>query len=66
MDKHCSLRGSLLAEVIERFGRGEISSGHAARLLGISRVEYLVLIGQYGVSPFQMTEEELRRDVLNA
>jgi predicted HTH domain antitoxin len=66
MDKHCGPGESLLAEVSGRFGRGEISSGHAARLAGISRVEFLMLIGQYGISPFQMTEDDLRRDVRNA
>lgn len=37
---------------VRLYDRGELSSGKAARLLGISRREFLDLLGQYGVSSF--------------
>lgn len=55
-----------LLGAIKLFELGKLSSGRAAELAGISRVEFLMLLGRYGVSPFQMTEEELRQDILNA
>lgn len=37
---------------VRLYERGELSSGKAARLLSISRREFLDLLGQYGVSSF--------------
>jgi len=51
-------------EIPEELGR--LSSGRAAQLAGVSQVEFLLLLGRYGVSPFQMTEEELQQDIRNA
>jgi predicted HTH domain antitoxin len=55
-----------LLGAIKLFELGKLSSGRAAQLAGVSRVEFLMILGRYGVSPFQMTEEELRQDILNA
>ena len=55
----------LLSSALKLFDLGRISSGLAARLAGVSRVEFLLLCGQYGVSIFQQTETELKSD-LNA
>lgn len=38
---------------------GKISSGKAARLAGITRVEFLMRLGKYKVSPFQVDLEEI-------
>ena len=54
-----------LSSALKLFDLGRISSGLAARLAGMSRVEFLLLCGQYGVSIFQQTETELKSD-LNA
>ena len=48
------------------FELGKLSSGRAAQLAGMSRVQFLLLLGQYQVSPFSLTTEELERDVNNA
>ena len=40
------------ALLVKLFDLGEISSGWAAEVLGISRREFLDLLGQYGVSSF--------------
>jgi predicted HTH domain antitoxin len=55
-----------LLGAIKLFELGRLSSGRAAQLAGVSRVEFLLMLGRYGVSPFQMTEEELQQDILNA
>jgi predicted HTH domain antitoxin len=51
---------------VKLFELGKLSSGRAAQLAGMGRVEFLMTLGRYGVSPFQMTEEELHQDILNA
>jgi len=38
---------------------GKISSGKAAQLAGISRVNFLLRLGQYKVSPFQVDLDEI-------
>ncbi len=37
---------------------GKISSGKAAKIAGISRVAFLLRMGKYKVSPFQMNLDE--------
>jgi predicted HTH domain antitoxin len=51
---------------IKLFEMGRLSSGRAAQLAGLSRIEFLNTIGQYQVSPFVMPIGELEQDVLNA
>ena len=38
---------------------GKISSGKAAKLAGISRIDFLMRMGRYKVSPFQVELEEI-------
>jgi len=45
------------------FDLGELSSGQAAKLAGISKREFIESVGRYGVSIFQYTAEELERDL---
>jgi predicted HTH domain antitoxin len=51
---------------VKLFELGKLSSGRAAQLAGVSRVEFLMLLGRYQVSPFSLTTEQLERDVNNA
>jgi predicted HTH domain antitoxin len=51
---------------VKLFELGKLSSGRAAQLAGLTRVEFLLALREYQVSPFRLTEEELRQDVLNA
>jgi len=52
---------------VKLFELGRLSSGRAAELAGISRVEFLAALPRYEVGPLEyLTAEELRRDVLNA
>ena len=45
---------------------GKLSSGMAAQMAGLSRVEFLFLCGEYGISVFQYTAEELEAELNNA
>lgn len=55
-----------LLAAVKLFELGKLSSGRAAQLAGLSRVEFLLVLGKYRVSPFQTTAEELDQDLLNA
>lgn len=45
------------------FEKGLISSGQAAKLVGISKREFLETVGKYGVSIFGETAEDLEKIV---
>jgi predicted HTH domain antitoxin len=51
---------------VKLFELKKLSSGAAARLAGVSRVEFLGRLGDYGVATFQQTEEELLDEIRNA
>jgi len=51
---------------VKLFELGKLSSGRAAQLAGVTRVEFLLTLRHFQVSLFQMTPEELRQDILNA
>lgn len=55
-----------LLAAVKLFELGKLSSGRAAQLAGMSRVEFLAALGRYRVSPFTLTAEELAADVANA
>ncbi len=53
--------------VIKMYELGKISSGMAAKVLKISRVDFLELLGKYKVSIFSYeSKEELLEDLKNA
>lgn len=56
----------VLLAAVKLFEMGKLSSGRAADLAGLSRVEFLMELRRYKVPPFQLTPEEIRQDVLNA
>jgi predicted HTH domain antitoxin len=45
------------------FDMGELSSGQAAEIAGISRRQFLETVGKYGVSIFQYSTDELKQDL---
>ncbi|MBM3889883.1 MAG: UPF0175 family protein [Verrucomicrobia bacterium] len=55
-----------LAAAMKLFELGKLSSGRAAQLAGISRVEFLQATGRYKVPAFSLTEQELEEDLKNA
>lgn len=44
---------------------GKLSSGMAAQMAGVSRVDFLYLCGEYGISVFQCAPEELEAELSN-
>jgi len=52
-----------LMAALKLFECGRISGGMAAEFAGVPRAEFVALCGQYGVSVFQQTAEELIADV---
>lgn len=56
-----------LLAAVKLFELGRLSSGRAAELAGLSRLEFLARVGEYGVGPFEyLTEQDLRDDLSNA
>jgi predicted HTH domain antitoxin len=47
---------------VKLFELKRLSSGAAARLAGISRVEFLQRLGDYGVATFDMDADEFSRE----
>ncbi len=45
------------------FDMGELSSGQAAKMVGITRREFLETVGTYGVSIFQYDADEVEEDL---
>ncbi len=45
------------------FDMGELSSGQAAKMVGITRREFLESVGKYGVSIFQYDADEVEEDL---
>ncbi|GAA4457507.1 hypothetical protein GCM10023189_28320 [Nibrella saemangeumensis] len=41
------------------FEKGILSSGQAAEMVGVSKVEFLETVGKYGVSIFGESEEDI-------
>lgn len=55
-----------MAAAAKLYELGKLSSGRAADLAGLSRVSFLQTLARYGVSIFDLTEEELLQDLRNA
>ena len=51
--------------LVKFYELGKISSGLAAKILGISRIDFLDRLADYGVSSFA-NEDELELDITNA
>lgn len=45
------------------FEKGELSSGQAADLVGITKREFLETIGEYGYSIFSESYEEIKKSI---
>jgi len=51
---------------VKLFEMGRISTGRAAELAGVPRMEFLQVLHRFKVSPFSDDPNELDRDVANA
>ncbi len=55
-----------MVAAVKLYEMRRLSSGAAACLAGIPRALFLTKLGEYGVSTFNLTEDELCRDLENA
>jgi predicted HTH domain antitoxin len=51
---------------IKLYEIGKLSTGLAAQVAGVPRVTFFFLLGQYGLSPFGETPDELEEDFSHA
>ena len=51
---------------LKLYETGKLSTGLAAQVAGIPRITFMFLLGQYGLSPFGESPEELEQDLTNA
>jgi predicted HTH domain antitoxin len=51
--------------VVRLFEQGDISSGYAAEMLGITKQEFIKLLSKHGVSFFNFTDDEWRNELEN-
>jgi predicted HTH domain antitoxin len=55
-----------IISLVKLYELGKISSGIAAKILNISRLDFLNMLSLYNVSYISFTEEELKSDFENA
>ena len=48
-----------LAAAAKWYETGQVSQGRAAEIAGVSRAEFLDALARFGVTPFQVTADEL-------
>ncbi len=58
-DKESFAKELLLAAAMKWYEMGKISSGKAANLVGMNRVDFLYRLKEYNISTFQYTAEEI-------
>ena len=51
---------------IDMFRQNRISSGKAAELLGVTKLEFIQLLGRHGVSYFTQDPQELENELTQA
>jgi predicted HTH domain antitoxin len=51
---------------VKLYETGKLSTGLAAKVAGMPRVVFFHILGEYGLSPFGETPEELEADLANA
>ena len=56
----------LLLAAVKLFELGKLSSGRAAQLAGMSRLQFLTTLEKYKVSVFNFPADELEQDIYNA
>ena len=65
LDKRELNQNLRLMAALKMFELGKLSSGKAAELAGMPRVQFLETCGQYGVSVFNYSAEELEKELIS-
>ena len=63
---HSFARELPMLAAVKLYELGKLCSGRAAQLAGVSRVEFLLALGRYQVSPFALDADRLAEDIANA
>ena len=58
-------REARMAMAVKLFEMGKLSSGYAAQLAGIGRVDSILSLSKYGVAYMNYPPEELEQDIIN-
>jgi predicted HTH domain antitoxin len=59
-------RQAKMAMASKLYEMGKLSSGLAAQMVGIDRMQFLIQLSQYGVAMIDLDQEELASDQTNA
>lgn len=51
---------------VKLYELGRVSTGHAAEIAGMGRVQFIFVLNRFGLSPFGQAPEELAEDLANA
>lgn len=60
------VREMRLAAAVKWYETEKVSQAKAAEIAGLSRAEFLAALDRFGVTPFQVTADELIREVDHA
>jgi len=60
------VREMRLAAAVKWYELGKVSQSKAAELTGLSRQEFLDVLYRFNVSPFQITPNELKEEMVDA
>ena len=60
------VREMRLAAAVKWYEMGKVSQSKAAELTGLSRQEFLDVLYRFNVSPFQITPNELKEEMVDA
>jgi predicted HTH domain antitoxin len=67
---HCTpqefLREAKMSMAVKLFEMKKLSSGMAASLIGMNRIEFLAELHRYGVAIIDLDQDDLAQDVVNA
>ncbi|OGO36779.1 MAG: hypothetical protein A2W35_05005 [Chloroflexi bacterium RBG_16_57_11] len=59
-------REARLLLALKLYEGGKLSTGLAARIAGISRINFIFLLSEYNLSPFGESPDEINEDIENA
>nr|VFJ57535.1 MAG: Uncharacterised protein family (UPF0175) [Candidatus Kentron sp. FW] len=65
-DKGEFTRELRIAAAVKWYEMARVSQGRAAEIAGLTRGEFITVLGQYNVSPFQYTADEVLEELANA
>jgi predicted HTH domain antitoxin len=57
---------ALMAIAAHFYEKGKLTAGQAAQMVGYSKRTFIELMGNYGVSVFNYSADELKEDIENA